>query len=258
MNVAEYARMRDLEDWYWWFVARRRAAARFVRDTAPDRKPLRILDAGCGTGAMLDLFRRWPGVEVTGMDISPEALRFTRSRGHEGLVEGDLASLPFASESFDVVTSLDVIEHVQDDRRAVAEISRVLRPGGVMVATVPAFQFLWSRHDDANQHHRRYTAQEFRALLKGSGLRLEWQTYLLFALFPVAAAVRLARAHQHFDDPNECPALDVPRVPRLVNWALVRFLELELALARRVSLPVGLTVLTVARKEPVAAGAAQT
>src|SRR5688500_12406440 len=99
MNPAEYARMHALEDWYWWFVARRAAAARFILDHAPANRPLTVLDAGCGTGGMLDLYRGW-NAEVTGIDLSPEALRFSRERGHERLVGADLTRLPFRSGSF--------------------------------------------------------------------------------------------------------------------------------------------------------------
>src|SRR5688572_7320275 len=100
MNPAEYARMHALEDWYWWFVARRRAAARFLHDYAPAERPLRILDAGCGTGGMLDLLREWPEVEAVGVDLSPDALRFSHERGHCSLAQADLMLLPFRTAAF--------------------------------------------------------------------------------------------------------------------------------------------------------------
>jgi SAM-dependent methyltransferase len=244
MNPAEYARMHALEDWYWWFVARRAAAARFLRDHAPPERPLRILDAGCGTGGMLDLFRGWPDAEATGVDLSPEALRFSHGRGHRRLVGCDLTLLPFRSGSFDVVTALDVIEHVPDDVRAISEISRVLRPGGILVASVPAYAFLWGPHDEALHHQRRYDARQFQELVHAEGLRVEKQTYLLSALFPLAAAMRLATRGRK----PESAAAGLPRVPRIVNQALIHFQAAELAIARRASLPFGLSVLAVARK----------
>ena len=244
MNPAEYARMHALEDWYWWFVARRAAAAQFLRDHAPPERPLRILDAGCGTGGMLEVLRKWPEVEVTGVDLSPEALRFSHERGHPRLVGCDLTLLPFRTASFDVVTALDVIEHVPDDARAVSEISRVLRPGGILVASVPAYAFLWGAHDEALHHQRRYDTGQFQKLVHAAGLRVEKQTYLLAALFPVAAAMRLAARGRK---PGSAEA-GLPRVPRLINQALIHFQAAELAIARRASLPFGLSVLAVARK----------
>lgn len=244
MNPAEYARMHALEDWYWWFVARRAAAARFLRDYAPPERPLQLLDAGCGTGGMLDLLREWPDAEVTGVDVAAEALSFSRARGHRRLVGADLTCLPFRSGSFDAVTSLDVIEHVRDDARAVEELARVLRPGGVLVASVPAFQFLWGPHDEALHHCRRYGGEQFRDLLHGAGLRVEKQTYLLAALFPLAAVVRLAARGR---SPEEAEA-GVPRVPGVVNRALIGLQAAELAIAAHASLPFGLSILAVARK----------
>jgi SAM-dependent methyltransferase len=250
MNPAEYQRMYELEDWYWWFVARRAAAARFLKDHAPPDRPLRILDAGCGTGGMLDLLSHWPEAETIGADLFPEPLAFCRSRGHRRLVGADLTVLPFRSATFSAVVALDVIEHVRDDGGAVAEIARVLRPGGVLVASVPAYQFLWGPHDEALHHYRRYSGEQFRTLVHSSGLRVEKQTYLLSALFPVAVAMRLAgRGKKKAGD-----SAMVPPVPRLVNNALIGLQAAELALARRLSLPFGLTVLAVARKPvPVAA-----
>ena len=250
MNAAEYARMRDLEDWYWWFVAKRSAAARFVADAAPSNSRLRILDAGCGTGAMLDLFRRWPNVDATGIDSSEEALQFTRSRGHESLVAGDLTGLPFPAETFDVVTALDVIEHIDDDQHALCEIRRVLKPGGILVATVPAYQFLWSRHDEALHHKRRYTGGAFKRLLVESGLEVERQTYRLAAVFPLAAAARVLTRRRRSDEcvESEVAETNVPSLPGFVNSALIRFHALEVAIGRRVPLPFGLSILSVARK----------
>jgi len=250
MNPAEYARMHALEDWYWWFVARRTAAAQFLRDYAPPERPLHILDAGCGTGGMLDFLGQWPDAEVTGVDFSPEALRFSKERGHPRLAGADLMLLPFRSGAFDVVTALDVIEHVPDDGRALSEISRVLRPGGILVASVPAYQFLWGPHDEALHHHRRYVSKEFAALMHSSGLRVEKQTYLLSALFPLAAVARLATRGRK----PESAEAGVPRVPGFINQALIHFQAAELALARHASLPFGLSVLIVARK-PVPARA---
>lgn len=244
MNPAEYARMHAMEDWYWWFVARRAAAARFLRDYAPPERPLRILDAGCGTGGMLDLYRGWSDADACGVDVSPDALSFSRQRGHGRLAGSDLTLLPFRSGTFDVVTALDVIEHVADDSRAVEEISRVLRPGGILVASVPAYPFLWSSHDEALHHHRRYHMRQFRDLLQASGMRVERETHLVAALFPLAAAVRLATRHRK---PGSHEST-LPRMPPVVNQALIWIQSAELAVASRAPLPFGLSVLAVARK----------
>jgi SAM-dependent methyltransferase len=242
MNPAEYERMYRLEDWYWWFVARRTAAVQFLKDHAPEEGPLRILDAGCGTGGLLDVLSQWPDAEVTGIDFAGEALSFCRQRGHRRLAGSDLTVLPFRSDSFDVVTALDVLEHIQNDARALEEIFRVLRPGGILVASVPAYQFLWGPHDEALHHFRRYNAGQFAEVVNKSGLRVERETYLLSALFPVAALMRLASKRRSHGSAG------LPQVGPLLNRTLLGIQNTELAVARKVSLPFGLTVLAVARK----------
>jgi SAM-dependent methyltransferase len=188
-------------------------------------------------------------VQATGLDLSPAALNFSRGRGHARLVAADLTALPFRDATFDVVTALDVIEHIADDAAALGEIARVLRPGGILVATVPAYRFLWGPHDVALHHRRRYRGGEFRARVARAGLVVERQTYLLAALFPLAAAMRLARRGQAVPEGGSQALL--PRVPAWLNRALIRFQAMELAVARRISLPFGLTILTVGRKGEV-------
>ncbi|MBI3721249.1 MAG: class I SAM-dependent methyltransferase, partial [Fimbriimonas ginsengisoli] len=131
MNPEEYARMHQFEDWYWWFVARRRSALRFAADYCPAGRPLRILDAGCGTGALLERLSRDPRTEAFGIDISRAALAFSRGRGQERLAQANLTALPFRDGGFEVITALDVVEHVEDDVGALREMGRVLAPGGV-------------------------------------------------------------------------------------------------------------------------------
>jgi SAM-dependent methyltransferase len=248
MNPQEYDRMRQLEDWYWWFVARREAALRFAEEYRPRREPVRILDAGCGTGALMDRLEAQPGVIVFGLDFSGQALAYTRRRGHGRLVQGDLTCLPFPDGTFDVITALDVVEHIREDERALQEVNRVLRPGGVLLASVPAYRFLWGPHDTALQHYRRYTAGEMGALLQRAGFRVSKLTYLLALLFPAFLVQRLlAKLRGERADSQA----QVIRVSQWVNRFLIRLQAAELAIARRLSLPVGATVFCVAQKPKV-------
>jgi 2-polyprenyl-3-methyl-5-hydroxy-6-metoxy-1,4-benzoquinol methylase len=245
MNPDEYARMHQFEDWYWWFVARRRAALQFVHDFRPRGRPLRVLDAGCGTGALMTRLAEEAGAEVYGLDLAREALAFTRSRGQPRLVQADLTALPFADDSFDVVTALDVVEHVERDEAALREIRRVLRPEGVLLMSVPAYPFLWSSHDAALHHKRRYTAGSLAPRIKAAGLAAVKMTYLLAFLFPLIALFRLVdrlRAHR------SAPHAHLVPVPRLLNRLLIGLQGAELSLARRLSLPFGVSLFCVARK----------
>src|SRR4051794_37695370 len=146
MNPAEYERMFDNEDHYWWFVSRRELVVETVRRLPMPRAP-RLVDVGCGTGATAEALHRF-GI-VTGVDMSPMALECCRRRGLERLMQGVAEALPLADDSADVLVATDILEHLDDDLAALREFHRVLRPGGHAVITVPAYRMLWSEHDEA-------------------------------------------------------------------------------------------------------------
>src|SRR5947208_10726643 len=156
MESIEYQRMFQLEDHHWWFQGRIHLMRRMVEKYSPQglkRQP-RLLDLGCGTGLFVTEQNR--NKLAFGLDFSKEALKFTRTRGAAGLVCADSQMMPFESESFDIVTAFDLIEHVERDDALIAEAYRVLRPGGVLFVAVPAHPYLLGEHDDALHHKRRY------------------------------------------------------------------------------------------------------
>ncbi len=243
--------MFRLEDGHWWFVARRNllmhALKRFrpapVGDAAVSAGGLKILDVGCGTGGTMDRLR--PLGLVVGLDLEPLALEFSHNRGHRSLILGSATTLPFVTNSFDIVVALDVLEHIPDHEAAAREIARVLRPGGLLFATVPAYRHLWSRHDEALMHQRRYVAGEVRDLLTGANLSTEHLTYTVMAYLPL---VTLVRAYQRRFQTSGPPRADVAPTPRLLNAVLRRWLDLESQAALRLRLPWGLSVFAVGRK----------
>jgi SAM-dependent methyltransferase len=240
----EYRRMFEAEAAQWWYAGQRVIATALLepalRGLARERP--RLLDAGCGTGfnllALSGLGR------AVGIDIAPEAIAFCRDRGVRA-ARASLLALPFESSSFDAVTSFDVLYHawVTDDRAAVAEMARVLRPGGVLLVRVPALRILWGAHDAEVQSRHRYTRKELATLLDGSGLRLERATYCNSLLFPVLLARRT------LDRVLSREGSDVGFLPGPLEWAFKQALLLEAALVRRrVSFPVGASVVALARK----------
>lgn len=246
MNYEEYARMRQLEDEHWWFVARRRLVARALRRFTPPTpvdRPIRLLDVGCGTGGTLDFLR--PFGNPVGVDMEPEALRFCRERGYNDLVLADATALPFADHTFEAIVALDVLEHIPDDHAAAREIARTLTPGGLVFITVPAYRSLWSSHDVALQHQRRYISREIRSLLSGVGLEPLHLTYAMTTYFPLVWMIRQARTRL---SPNAPPRADVAPTPPALNWALRSWLDIEGSLTLRTHLPFGLTVFAIARK----------
>jgi SAM-dependent methyltransferase len=244
VNLEEYERMYRAEETQWWYAGMRSISLGLLAEVRRQlglNGRLRILDAGCGTGNNLAHLAR-SGVAL-GIDLSDEALRFCRTRGVI-VARAALLALPFPEASFDCVTSFDVLYHrwVTDDAAAVREMARVLKPGGLLLARVPALSLLWGAHDEAVHSRHRYTRREVRGLLERCGLVSVRASYCNSLLLPLLFLRRtLDRATgRHGSDVAFLP----PPLERLFRGLL----EIEAALVRRVSLPIGGSVVAVARK----------
>ena len=242
MDDATIDEMSALEDHHWWFVGKRLLVAALLGERL-DRGGLRILDVGCGTGAVLaHLSSRG---EVVGVDRSPQALAHCRSRGVTRLACADVAHLPFGRAQFDLVLMLDVLEHFVDPAAVVADVRPLLRPGGTLLASVPAFQSLFSEHDRAVQHVRRYRAGELRRVLEQGGFVVRRLTYTNVLALPPAAIVRglLPRLGFH----GRSGETDFREHAAWVNRLLVGAYQLEAAALRFLPrLPAGLSVAALA------------
>lgn len=241
MNESELDALIAHDEQHWWYRGRRRVLGE-VLDRIALRPGSRLLDAGCGSGRELDeLAARG---RVAGVDLSPVAVGAARARGHADVHCAPIERLPFADETFDLVTCLDVIEHTPDDRVALAELRRVTRPGGLLVVTVPAYPSLWSAHDVANRHFRRYRSASLRAAATESGWTVLRDTHFNALLLPPAAAVRLVRRRRLDDaDPGRSELTMTPP-------SLDRLLELPLRAEARLighgrRIPAGLSLLAV-------------
>jgi ubiquinone/menaquinone biosynthesis C-methylase UbiE len=236
--------MIAVDDHHWWYKGRREIVKSQIRQLALPAAP-RILDAGCGSGCTLDALQEFG--EVSGCDINPLAIESAQARGHEDVREGNLEDIPFDDDAFDLVTCLDVIEHVADDRRALTELRRVTRPGGRLLVTVPAYQWLWSAHDVANHHMRRYTRGSLLPVTKSAGWRLEYDTYFYSWLLPAAATVRGAkRIVSGFGKPDNEKHSELDTTPEALNSMFESASAIENRwLKRRKRLPAGLSLLAV-------------
>ncbi|MGC4047949.1 MAG: methyltransferase domain-containing protein [Armatimonas sp.] len=243
MDQAYYRQMYALEDTHWWFVARRNLLVRALAGRLPT--DARLLDVGCGTGGTMDRLRSLG--EVWGLDMEPLALELCRERGHTNLTLASATDMPYPNNHFDGIVALDVLEHIENHVAAAGEIARVLKPGGTLVVTVPAYRSLWSRHDVALHHVRRYRAPEMQKLLADTGLSVEKCTYTVSALFPAVWMVR--RWQNAFQKGTPAVADAQPTLPWL-NTLLRRELDLESNLVLSGSLPFGLTVFAIAKKNP--------
>jgi SAM-dependent methyltransferase len=231
--------MYELEDRYWWFVARRELALELLRKHS--QSEAKILDVGCGTGKGQESFAIFG--EVYGIDFSEEALRFSHSRGLTRLLRADAEAIPYVSDSFDTVVSLDTIEHVPDDQAALSEIFRSLKPGGIFLMNVPAYEWLWGPHDVALMHQRRYHRSQLRAKLVDAGFEVERLSYHIFLLFPLVA---LSRFMGKFNKGE--PEAKLPALPGWVETVLSIVQRVELRLISRFDLPWGSSLVAVARK----------
>ena len=203
----------------------------------------RILDAGAGSGRnMVELGRHGA---VTAIELSPTSVCLARARDVGEVVEGSVLDMPFESGSFDLATSLDVIEHLEDDLGALRELRRVVTPGGCLLVTVPAYQWLWSGHDEVNHHHRRYTRRSLRVVGEQAGWKQVRTTYFNSLLLPVAMVLRIM---DRFSRKTTESSLDLWVPPQPLNWLMERPLALEAALiARGGRIPAGLSLLSVFR-----------
>jgi SAM-dependent methyltransferase len=247
MEPAEYQIMYDREEGYWWYVGLRALVLSLVTRFAGGREPLRLLDAGCGTGKLLETCQAY---RAYGLELSAEAFRFLRRRGLDRVVQASVCRIPFPEDTFDVVVSNDVLYTVASpgDVRALGELARVLKPGGLLLLNLPAYEFLRSRHDVAIHTRQRYTRGRLREMLAMAGLQIRTLTYRNTLLFPLAALVRFA---QKVFRPHPAAAQsDLRPLPAVLNRALTLPLLMENWLIRRgVRLPFGLSVFCVATKE---------
>lgn len=248
MKMAEtlYSVFDATEDSHWWFVARRRIVCSLLTPLLPPSRP-RILDVGCGMGSTLKALEDLG--EAVGADISEEALAACRRRGCRDVRLIGEQGLPFAEGEFDAVLSLDVLEHIEDDRGALAEYLRVTKPGGILLLTVPAYRWLWSAHDDINHHRRRYLRRPLADLLLGAGWKIERLSYFCSYLFPLVASVRimtrtLSRVFRFRERGME---FKIPGAA--VNRACAAIFAAEAAWLRRRDFPFGSSLLAVCRRE---------
>jgi len=241
VDPSEYTTMYEVEDHHWWYVGMRHITKTLLDHYVGKHIPM-ILDAGCGTGANLVLLGEY-GVAI-GVDIEPAALELCRRRQLSRLIVGSVTRLPFADESFDMVTSFEVLYHlaVADDRQGLKEFARVLRPGGWLLLRLPAYNWLRGKHDLAVHTRHRYTTTEVKNKVTMAGFAIVGLSYANCLLFPLAVAKRLMERVW----PSGTGS-DVGPPPPENRW-LAAILSAEAAWLRQRSLPWGLSVVCLARK----------
>jgi SAM-dependent methyltransferase len=245
MDRAVFDRMAELDQHHWWFTARRRILSSVIRRVVRPPAGARILELGCGTGHNLDTLAEFGRVEASELDDYARELATKRlGRVVEKVALPDLSKFP--TDSYDLIALLDVLEHVPDDKGSLAAILTRLKPGGALLLTVPANPWMWSAHDVAHHHHRRYRKSEIAALAKEAGFEIELLSPFNTLLFPLIAGVRLlnkVRGHDSADDA-------LPSRP--VNSTLHKLFGAEAGLIGRLPFPFGVSLVAVLRRPAVA------
>lgn len=239
MERVVYQQMAELDDRHWWYRARRQIIADLIRREARLPDTAQILEIGCGTGhnlAMLSLFGH-----VEGLELDDEARALSEQRLGRKIMSSPLPGLAGVAEGrYDLIGAFDVIEHIDDDRAALASIATKLKPGGTFMMTVPAHQWMWSAHDAVNHHKRRYSKHSLKQLIEGSPLELRRIGYFNSLLFPLAVAERAVSKLRGKED------ADVKLPPAPLNKALEKVFGIERYLVGRLPLPPGLSLFAVA------------
>lgn len=236
-----YNDLHLLEDSHWWHISKRRAVSDCIRNYLKKGDPL-ILDIGCGTGRNLEQLKKFG--KIYGLDNSKEAIKFCKKRGLENIRLGQAEKIPFKSGSFDLVTLLDVLEHT-DENKTLNEVYRVLRKDGLLILTVPAFNWLWSRWDEVLHHKRRYSLDNLVRLLRKYSFTITYSTYLYSFLVLPALIIRqikqkLLKTKKYSSDFK----LSTDFLNKIANAISL----IEFKIAQKKTIPFGTTILVVAKK----------
>lgn len=243
MKTIEYQKMAELENSYWWHIGRKSIISQQMKKLKLKPKS-KILNIGCGTGGMIPLFEQYGN--VTNVDVSAEAIKFSKSQGYKNITKYDGKKLPFNNNNFDMVVATDVLEHIQDDESALKEWGRVLKPNGYLLITVPAYQWLWSEHDESLHHHRRYTASQLHRLLNKQNFKVGKRTYAITFSFPMIVAYRLLNSMRGKQNTNKDSSYVL--LPKSINSVFTNLLRVEAQVLKVINFPVGTSVLMIAKK----------
>ena len=241
MERVVFERMAEQDQHHWWFVARRRILAELIRRVIKPVKRARVLEVGCGTGHNLEMLGGFGTLDACELDAIARGM--ASDRLGRPVLEARLPDLSmFKAGSYDIVALLDVLEHVPDDAGSLKAIRKLLKPGGALLLTVPANKWMWSAHDVAHHHFRRYSKGELGRLLSAAGYEVQLHSYFNSLLFPLVAAARIVgklRGNESADD-----AMPGAKV----NAALEQIFSLESGLIGRIPMPFGVSLVAVARR----------
>lgn len=246
MQIEQYKYMFDAEDHHWWYVGNHENFLNILERHKILKNGINVLDAGCGTGRWLQILKRAYIINETGIDNQEVAIDFSRTRGKMNLICGDLNTYVFKESSFDLITSFDVICHRDvDDNLAIKNLHSYLKNDGSLLLSVPAFSFLYSKHDEVVYTRRRYTKKQIRLLLENNGFEIIKISYCVSLLFPLAFIKRVFNK-LFKNEKGSHNELNMP--PLIINQLFLLIMRIENYLLKYISFPFGLSVMVLAKK----------
>lgn len=245
MDRRLYEQMAVIEDKHWWFVSRQKIIETILLNKILIRqRKLKILDAGCGTGETLRFLSSY-SKNVIGMELDHKAAELAREKSKVPIFIGKLPEdMPFPKNYFDLIVLLDVLEHIEDDQETLNILTSRLKPGGHLLITVPAFQFLWSNHDESHHHKRRYRLKEISTKLEISGLNIRYASYFNTWLFPIISMIRFGKSKFNLFSNSDDQFLPHP----LINECLTKIMSSERHILRFGKLPFGVSIAALCQK----------
>jgi len=243
MRIDEYQKLYNLETKYWWHQGRQYIIDQLLRKYLPkSNKNVMILDLGCGTGVNFEILKKIG--KVMGVDASDEALKFCNKRGIIEVIKDNVETLSLPDESYDIVTGFDILEHIDNDELALKNMYRVLKPGGIAFILSPAYQFLWSEHDEALHHKRRYLLSEMHRKMSRAGFHMKKRSYCITFLSPPIFLYRLLSSFRT----SQRPSTSYVILPDWLNQLFILLLKIEAKLLKVINFPFGISILCIAEK----------
>lgn len=245
MDKAYEEKYHDMEEWNWWFVARRKAILSLIKNT--DKKA-KILDIGCAGGPLLNELKNSGFENAAGADFSAEAVAKCKNRGLMAY-EADAHSLPFEANSYDLLIASDSLEHLEFDEKALANWYNVLKPGGRILVFVPAYMFLWSEQDTVNFHFRRYTRSNLVKKMKAAGFEVKRKGYWNFGVFFPTAVFRILQRQKNKISPSKQAKDQLSGFSPVTNKILIGWMNFENSVFSSMAFPCGVSVFVEAYKK---------
>lgn len=243
MKKVEYSTMAEREETYWWHLGRLRIIETYINRVAINRSVYKILNVGCGTGGTIDMLEKFGTTD--NVDISDEAINYMKKRGYKRITKVDNVMLPFKEKTYDMVGAFDVLEHIENQVKALKEWKRVLKDDGYIIISVPAYQWLWTEHDVSLHHKRRYTERRLVEAAKAAGLVPEKSSYAIVFSLPLVVGFRFINKTLRRKTDSETSYVNVPN---WVNMLFTRLLYAEAKFHQTIKMPFGTSVMAVFKK----------